>query len=115
MRARIRGRKMMKALPVAAAGFCAALTLSVGSAAVAQSPAEPPDHVEACTNDAWKAMAREDGTGFKNFGQCVSHVARGGSVHFSVPHACTAEGGTYSRTGPNLTGNLFGRSIIWVC
>ena len=36
------------------------------------------DAAKACQQDGWKNLARQDGTSFKNTGDCVSYAAQGG-------------------------------------
>jgi hypothetical protein len=51
------------------------------------------DSAKACQNGGWQNLVRQDGTGFKNTGDCVSYAAQGGvlkakpaaSISVSVP------------------------------
>ena len=36
------------------------------------------DAAKACQKDGWQGLVRQDGTGFKNTGDCVSYAAQGG-------------------------------------
>jgi hypothetical protein len=57
--------------------LCAGLALVVGvSAATAGGNS---DSAKACQQSGWQNLVRQDGTGFKNQGDCVSYAAQGGT------------------------------------
>jgi hypothetical protein len=68
----------------------ASLTVVVGSPASA-GPAE--DAAHACQQGGYASLQGTDGTTFKNAGECVSFVARGGTIT-NVSHTCSFVAGT---------------------
>jgi hypothetical protein len=59
--------------------LCAALALTVG-AGTATAEGGNSDAAKACQQDGWQTLMRQDGTGFKNDGGCVSYAAQGGKL-----------------------------------
>src|SRR5215475_8998499 len=66
-------RKLILALFVAAAtaAIIAPLALAGGNS----------DNAQACQQNGWQNLLRQDGTGFKNTGDCVSYAAHGGVLN----------------------------------
>ena len=59
-----------------------AMTVALSLAPAAAATAGPPNKEgkEACKNGGWQSLVRsEDGTPFKNQGDCVSYAAQGGT------------------------------------
>jgi hypothetical protein len=67
--------------------LCAALALIVG-VSTATAGGGNSDAAKACQQGGWQNLVREDGTGFKNDGDCVSYAAQGGVLQPKPP--CTA-------------------------
>src|SRR6185295_17063047 len=82
-----RSKEMKRAL-MAAALFAATLALSVG-AATATAGGGNSDAAKACQQGGWQTMVRQDGTGFKNAGDCVSYAAQGGGLVPTGSHLIT--------------------------
>src|SRR5262249_44407055 len=59
--------------------LCAALALTVGVSPVSAGGGNS-DAATACQQGGWQNLMREDGTGFKNDGDCVSYAAHGGKL-----------------------------------
>src|SRR5262249_24765516 len=57
----------------------AALALSIG-AGTASAGGGNSDAAQPCQKGGWQNLMREDGTGFKNEGDCVSYAAHGGML-----------------------------------
>lgn len=57
----------------------AALVLTIG-AGTGTAGGGNSDAAKACQQGGWKNLMREDGTGFKNDGDCVSYAAHGGKL-----------------------------------
>jgi hypothetical protein len=57
----------------------ATLALSLGVATAAAGGGNS-DAAKACQKDGWQTLIRQDGTGFKNTGDCVSYAAQGGAL-----------------------------------
>jgi hypothetical protein len=69
---------MKKALMAALLlGTMLALSSGVG---IATAGGGNSDAAKACQKDGWQTMVRQDGTGFKNAGDCVSYAAQGGGL-----------------------------------
>jgi len=73
---------------MAAVLFAATLALSVG-AATATAGGGNSDAAKACQQGGWQTMVRQDGTGFKNAGDCVSYAAQGGGLVPTGSHLIT--------------------------
>ena len=70
---------------------CAVLALTVGIAtATAEDGPGNSDAAKACQKGGWQELVREDGTAFKNAGDCVSYAAQGGTLEPKGPGACVA-------------------------
>jgi len=59
--------------------LCAALALTIG-VATAGAGGGNSDAAKACQKGGWQNVVRQDGTGFKNEGDCVSYAAQGGTL-----------------------------------
>ena len=59
--------------------LCAALALTVGAGS-ATADGGNSDAAKACQKAGWQSLMRQDGTGFKNEGDCVSYAAHGGKL-----------------------------------
>jgi hypothetical protein len=71
--------------------LCAGLALTVGMAtATAEDGPGNSDAAKACQKGGWQDLVREDGTEFKNTGDCVSYAAQGGMLEPKQPDACVA-------------------------
>jgi hypothetical protein len=57
----------------------AALALTVG-VATAGAGSGNSDAAKACQKGGWQNLVRQDGTGFKNAGDCISYAAQGGTL-----------------------------------
>jgi hypothetical protein len=66
-------KKLIFALFVAAA--TAAIVVPLAAAGGGNS-----NNAQACQQGGWQNLARQDGTGFTNTGDCVSYAARGGTL-----------------------------------
>lgn len=105
---------------VAATALCAALALSAGVATAGHrghhSAARISAQAEQCLKGGWKVVVRSDRTAFSSQGGCTSYVAKGGTLSPSTQSMCEGALGTFSTTGPDLSGrDLSGRAIVWVC
>ena len=59
----------------------ASLSVMVGVApAIAAADGGNSDAAKACQKDGWQTLIRQDGTRFKNTGDCVSYKAQGGAL-----------------------------------
>lgn len=102
---------------MAAALFAATLALSVGAGTAAAGGGNS-DAAKACQQGGWQTMVRQDGTGFKNAGDCVSYAAHGGGLVPTGSHLITfsefplgtsittqygSEGVIFSGTGPVIS------------
>ena len=59
--------------------LCAGLALTVGSATSTAGGGNS-DAAKACQKGGWQNLVREDGSVFKNTGDCVSYAAQGGTL-----------------------------------
>jgi len=59
--------------------LCAALALTVG-VSTATADGGNSDAAKACQKGGWQNLMRQDGTGFKNEGDCVAYAAQGGKL-----------------------------------
>lgn len=59
--------------------LCAALALTVG-VSTASAGGGNSDAAKACQMGGWQNLMRQDGSGFKNEGDCVSYAAQGGAL-----------------------------------
>ena len=64
--------------------LCAGLALTVG-VTTASAGGGNSDAAKACQEGGWQNLVREDGTEFKNAGDCVSYAAQGGTLEPSPP------------------------------
>jgi hypothetical protein len=94
---------------------CAALALTVGVATATAGNGGNSANAKKCQKGGWQYWAQADGTLFASQDACVSYAAGGGVLTQTAATRCAARGGTFSTTGPILTGNMFGRTLIWVC
>jgi hypothetical protein len=78
----------MKRALMAAVLFAATLALSVG-AGTAGAGGGNSDAAKACQQGGWQTLVRQDGTGFKNAGDCVSYAAQGGGLVPTGSHLIT--------------------------
>jgi hypothetical protein len=87
---------------------CAALALTVGTA-TATAGGGNSAAAKACQKDGWKNWVRENGSSFKNTGDCVSYVAQGGTLTPKTKSQldCESFGGTFLLR-PQFT-------VSWVC
>jgi hypothetical protein len=99
---------------------CAALALSVGVAtAAADGGHGNSENAKACQKGGWQNWVREDGTPFRNTGDCVSYAAQSGTLTAPVTYPqsksdCEAAGGTFS-TDPASDGIGLGGTFVWSC
>jgi hypothetical protein len=97
--------------------LCAGLALTVGIT-TASAGGGNSDNAKLCQQGGWEDLEREDGSPFKNDGDCVSYAAQGGT--FGQPSSsagqlfCESLGGTYS-TDPAT--NFFAdyETVLWTC
>ncbi len=88
--------------------LCAALALTVGVAtATADGPGNS-DAAKACQKGGWQKLVREDGTPFKNTGDCVSYAAQGGKLQ----PACVAGSENFSGFTPGDQPTTFAGGTI---
>ena len=78
----------MKRALMAAVLFAVTLALSVGAGTAAAGGGNS-DAAKACQQDGWQTLVRQDGTGFKNTGDCVSYSAQGGGLVPTGSHFIT--------------------------
>lgn len=64
-------RRLLAACSIAALAALMAATVAQASNSAAAA---------ACQQDGWQTLVRQDGTGFKNTGDCVSYAAHGGAL-----------------------------------
>jgi hypothetical protein len=50
------------------------------------------DSAHACQQNGWQSLVRQDGTGFKNTGDCVSYAAQGGTLKTKPTVAASTPG-----------------------
>jgi hypothetical protein len=87
--------------------LCAALALTVGVATVAAGGGNS-ENAKKCQKGGWQTLVRQDGSSFKNQGECVSHAAQGGTL--------TAK--TKSQLDCEAIGGMFAKGkdgVIWTC
>jgi hypothetical protein len=88
---------------------CAALALTVGVAtSAADGGPGNSDAAKACQQGGWQKLVREDGTPFKNTGDCVSHAAQGGKLQ----PACVAGSENFSGDAEFSTPTTFSGGTI---
>jgi hypothetical protein len=78
----------MKRALMAAVLFGATLALMSGVGTAAAGGGNS-DAAKACQQGGWQTLVRQDGTGFKNTGDCVSYAAQGGGLVPKGSHLIT--------------------------
>ena len=97
--------------------LCAGLALTVGIATASAADGGNSDNAKLCQQGGWEDLLREDGTPFKNVGDCLSYAAQGGELSLSAAATCASVGGTYS-TDPSTAGPasvLPDFTFLWTC
>jgi hypothetical protein len=74
-----------RARPIVVIAVFLTLLTSAGAAPLAVSAQGNSASALACQNGGWQWLAREDGSTFRNTGDCVSYGARGGT-HYASSH-----------------------------
>jgi hypothetical protein len=89
---------------------CAALALvAVATATAGKGKGGNSANAKACQK-GWKDLVRQDGTGFKNVGDCVSYAAQGGSL--KPKPTCTAGSEDFSAYGNGSQPTTFAGGTI---
>jgi hypothetical protein len=88
--------------------LCAALALSVGIGTAAAGGNS--DAAHACQQGGWQNLVRQDGTGFKNTGDCVSYAAQGGVL--KAKSTCTTGSENFAGNAENSQPNTFSGGTI---
>jgi hypothetical protein len=67
------------------------------------------DNAHLCQQGSWQTLVRADGTSFKNTGDCVSYLARGGTLGAQTSQqACEGYHGTFATGGTSI-------NSVWTC
>jgi hypothetical protein len=93
---------------------CAALALTVG-AATATAGGGNSANAKACQKGGWQSLHPSGGGVFKNEGDCVSYLARGGTLVGDSRHDCESVGGTFSTDQNTSFIVLNPGSVLWTC
>jgi hypothetical protein len=94
--------------------FCAALALTVG-AATATAGGGNSANAKACQKGGWQSLHPSGSGAFKNEGNCVSYLARGGTLVGDSRHNCESVGGTFSIDQSTSFIVLPPGTVLWTC